>query len=461
MRYAIGLEPTAIESSRHDHGVMMDVLDGTRHRDFDPDNNRYKYEEDFALISELNVKSIRYHSGMHKIAKHSANPANYDWDETDRIMASIRDHGLIPTIDLVHHVTPYWTSYDDPNFPNYLLEFGLAFAERYPWIKRYTIINEPFVTMLFCGHEGIWHPYKASSLTFAEMILNSAKAICMVAEKLRELDPEITFLHTDTCEFHIPSDPSNRQVVAWTSYCNERRFWHDDLMRGEVDEAHTFSGYLESQGIDCGILNWYREHPFTDYTRGLDYYSHSEVEWSDFDRHYRPSTKPKGFAAVAKDYIRRYPDVPITVSESNIRGTVYDRISWLKFMVEQCEKLETDSGKEIEFCWYGLADACDWNHLVTQYNQALDPVGLYYLSDHEIHGRLWERNPSELTACYCRLAKGEIGGKDIPAFTFRSPVDKWMSGFQKFMGHWNWIDTEKYLQSKLSKQSSSGTSAIA
>jgi dTDP-4-dehydrorhamnose reductase len=34
-----------------------------------------------------------------------------------------------------------------------------AFAQRYPWVERYTVINEPFVTAWLSGYCEIWHPH--------------------------------------------------------------------------------------------------------------------------------------------------------------------------------------------------------------------------------------------------------------------------------------------------------------
>ena len=47
---------------------------------------------------------------------------------------------------------------------------------------------------------------------------------------------------------------------------------------------------------------------------------------------------PRGFAAVAEDYLNTY-GLPAMLSETNIRGALHERIAWLKFMEAECEEL--------------------------------------------------------------------------------------------------------------------------
>lgn len=136
------------------------------------------------------------------------------------------------------------------------------------------------------------------------------------------------------------------------------------------------------------------------------------------------------------DYVNRYK-LPVMLSETNIRGDVSDRISWLKFMVEQCETLAENLkplGIPFEgFCWYPFIDSCDWCSLVREANGNVDPQGIYRL-DAERH----ERISSELSEIFAALAQGEITSKDIPAYHFKRPSNRVLKNFLPLMKDWDW-----------------------
>ncbi len=101
---------------------------------------------------------------------------------------------------------------------------------RYPWVRYYTIINEPFVTALFCGGEGIWYPHFRSKKSFVPMILNMSDAICRVSEYLTETLDEVHFVHVDACEKHRPI---NAESIENARFRNELRFLVPDLILGK------------------------------------------------------------------------------------------------------------------------------------------------------------------------------------------------------------------------------------
>jgi hypothetical protein len=147
---------------------------------------------------------------------------------------------------------------------------------------------------------------------------------------------------------------------------------------------------------------------------------------------------------VALDYVDRYP-FPVMLSETNVRGRVEDRISWLKHMVAECEALVPDlqrRGLSFEgFCWYPYIDSTDWSSLVREPLRAIDPQGIYYLCDR------FERRESELSHLYARLARGEIGSAEIPAYRFEEPVlvGRRVGKYLPLMEGWDWREGEPSL----------------
>jgi hypothetical protein len=127
------------------------------------------------------------------------------------------------------------------------------------------------------------------------------------------------------------------------------------------------------------------------------------------------------------------------LSETNIRGYVSDRISWLKYMVEQCETLEEIlKARKLPFegfCWYPFIDSTDWCSLLTKANCNIDPQGIFWLDCDSK-----KRNTSELSEIFEALTRGEITSKDIPAYHFQAPLDRVLKNFLPRMSHWQWKD---------------------
>jgi hypothetical protein len=141
------------------------------------------------------------------------------------------------------------------------------------------------------------------------------------------------------------------------------------------------------------------------------------------------------------DYVNRF-NLPVMLSETNIRGSVHERISWLKYMVEQCEILQDflkPRGIPFKgFCWYPFIDSTDWCSLVTKANCNIDPQGIFWLDcQHK------KRNASELSEIFEALARGQITSKDIPAYRFESELNKMLKNFLLMMDNWQWIEPFK------------------
>jgi len=208
-----------------------------------------------------------------------------------------------------------------------------------------------------------------------------------------------------------------------------------DMVLGKVDEKHRLYDYLRTNGASEERLARLRAKPARIDVLGLDYYSHCELEWCTQGRIY-PNQTPEGLVPTALEYAERYR-LPLMLTETNIRGYVSDRISWLKFMVEQCEEIETKLaplGLAFEgFCWYPFIDSTDWCSLVKEANGNIDPQGIYYL-DSDCR----KRNASELSEIFASLARGQISSKDIPAYRFQPPLDRQLEGFLPMMAHWHW-----------------------
>jgi dTDP-4-dehydrorhamnose reductase len=309
------------------------------------------------------------------------------------------------------------------------------FARRYPWVTDYTIINEPVATAILSGFMGEWYPHWRDRAGVVPIILGKARAISRITPMLERMVPNLRIVHVDTCERHHALDP---QSQYHTDFGNYLRFIILDLILGRVDRDHPLHGVFTEHGMTEEDCARFREAPARVDVLGLDFYAHSELGWNVEGQ--SDDFLPWGFRRVALDYVDRYPGLPVMLTETNVRGRVEDRITWLKYMVMECERLVPDleaRGRRFEgFCWYPYIDSTDWDSLVRQPNRSIDPQGIYYLSSG------FDRRESELSRLYQQLARGEIGSAEIPAYRMEEPVlvGRRVGKYLPHMEGWDWKD---------------------
>ncbi|MBV9267081.1 MAG: beta-galactosidase [Acidobacteriaceae bacterium] len=412
--------------STHIFGAGQDILGTTRHIEF--------WREDLRRLLNAGIRLLRYSIPWHRIEKQRR---VFDWEWMDRPLRFMKQAGMQPIADPLHHTSfPEWLTdgFLHPEFPCLYSRFVAQVHERYPFIRSYTVFNEPLPTTLFCSYTGLWYPHHASDRHFVAMALQTGRAICLACETLKRHDRSIEFLHVDTAEHHQPLE---RRCTEWVQFANARRFLMTDLVLGRVRRDHELYHYLISNGATDKDLKWFQDHRATISTLGLDYYIHSEMAWFWCRDKARPdiagvNPSPRGFASVAEDYITRY-NLPVMLSETNVRGTVRERIGWLKFMESECEELVLSGHDFRGFCWYPSIDTTDWWNLVRQATGQTDPQGIWSL-----HPKQLTRIDTELSRTYSRLARGEICSRHIPVLGFGPELQRRLRGYKRIScGSWD------------------------
>lgn len=407
----------AFESTKL-HGSGTDILGTTRHIEF--------CENDLGMLLDAGLRDLRYSIPWHRIERLAG---EFDFTWMDVPMRFMERNGMSPVVDPLHHVSfPDWLEggFFHPLFPKLYERFVLEFARRYPWVRRFTVFNEPLPTTIFCSLNGTWYPHRASEEDFVTAALAAARSIAITTASLKRLDPANEFVHIDTCESHRSLE---RKADTWTAFAMERRFLMHDLVLGRVSSGHPLYEFLIENGAPAAELSWLQDNPGLIDVIGLDYYPHSEMEWRWRGREQmaRKLKQARGFAAVARDYIERY-QLPVMLGETNIRGSVNDRIAWLKFMQQQCEELVRDGVDFRGFCWYPSIDSTDWCHLCTKMTGTIDPQGIWSLCPERT-----ERRATELSHLYRGLAQGEITWRDLPSRGFDAPWEERLVAFEPLL----------------------------
>jgi beta-glucosidase/6-phospho-beta-glucosidase/beta-galactosidase len=406
------------------HGWGVDILGSTNHIE--------RWRHDLDMLSEAGIRNLRYSVPWHRIENA---PGRFDFSWIDGPMEHMRATGMNPIVDPLHHTSfPDWLDEGlaNPELSALYCRFLDRFSERYRWVRDYTIVNEPLPTTLFCSYTGMWYPHGTSDGEFVRMAVNVARTVCDAARLLRSRRSDVRLVHIDTCESHAALD---REAEPWVAFANERRFLMHELILGRVGRGHPLSTYLARNGMTEDDVRRFQDRAAPFDILGLDSYSHSEMEWFTGEGGTAqiswPVTRPRGFASVSRDYQDRF-GAPMLLAETNIRGTVEDRLTWLRFMQEQYDTAVAGGVDLRGFCWYPSIDTTDWANCCTHSTSEIDPQGLWILDTNR-----WERISSELSQCYSALARGKISYRDIPAYGFEEPLDRDLQGYLRLMKHWD------------------------
>jgi beta-glucosidase/6-phospho-beta-glucosidase/beta-galactosidase len=392
---------------------------------FETTQHDSRWRDDVALLDREGIRRLRYPVRWHRV---EAQEGRFDWTHTDETLGYLRDAGFDPIVDLVHHTSyPLWLTggFADPRFGPSYVRYAREFALRYPWVREYTLFNEPFSTLFLSGHEAIWPPYGSGVRGFVDLIANVLPAVAETSRLYRELLPGARHVWVDTCEHHTGSDASGR---AYAAMANDRRFLVLDAFLGRGYSSDSDLGTAlddaggdrlrDIAGGDVDVL-------------GLDYYAHCQWNFSEAGGS-TPTPTPIALADLIGQYWARY-DLPCMITETNIRGRTSDRATWLKYVLEQCEEAQA-RGVPIEgVCWFPVIDSTDWDSLLFRCDEHIDPVGVYWLDER------FDRRSSVMSEAYGRAARGSRSA-DLPAYRLAEPVASWLRGYLPQMDHWSWQD---------------------
>ena len=382
------------------------------------------WRADLDRLQACGVGTLRYPIRWHRIEQR---PGRFDWACVDPVLEHLAETGTVVIADLVHHTSyPRWLEggFGDPRFGPALLRFVERFAERYPWIPAYQVLNEPFATLLLCAHEGLWPPYHRGMRAFVAMLLNVMPPFLEATRRARELLPDAWHLYGDSCEHH---SSAGREGAAFAAVANDRRFFLLDVLLGhELDEARPFVAEVVAAG-GRALLDLEPGHVDV---LGLDYYAHNQWQYWSREDGIVSAPDPLPLADVIEQYWHRYR-LPLVLGETNVRGFASDRATWLKYTLEQCEMARERGVPLNGYCWFPFVDSCDWDSLLYECRGSIDPVGAFWLDERR------NRHASSMSRSYALAASG-TPSSELPAYRLQPPVSDWLRGWLHHVPHWEW-----------------------
>jgi beta-glucosidase len=389
---------TGIECSapRIHGGHRQDELRKTGHWD--------RVEEDLAAVAAFGISSLRYGIPFHVVA---ADPQRLDWAWTDRAMAALQANGIEPIADLLHFGVPDdLEGFIDPRLPARFEAFAAAFAERYPWVRAYTPVNEPLVSATFSARLGWWNERRTDDRSFARALDGVSACAVLAMEAIRARRPDAIFLQSDACEGYQPMAVS---ALPEATFRNELRFVTFELTYGRRPGAVVVD-WLAANGVGEDRLAWFAEHGSSEgCIVGHDYYAGNE--WQvEADGSVTQAAQRQGYAALAREYHDRL-GLPFMLSETNWEGA--EAPTWLAEVWNGAMQLRLEGLPIRGFCWYGFVDHVDWDSILRDDAGRANACGLVDL----------DRRPHPVGEAYRALAMAARAGElhAIPALEGVAP----------------------------------------
>jgi beta-glucosidase/6-phospho-beta-glucosidase/beta-galactosidase len=360
---------TGIECSypTNDHGRWRrDEMEAMGHYEL--------WAKDFELAREIGVTHIRYGPPLHLVFQ---GPGKFDWSLVDEPMADLERYGPEPIVDLCHFGVPDWLGdFQNSEIAEAFTEYAAAFAERYPWVRFYTPVNEMYVCARKSTLDGDWNEQRCDESAFINAVFNLAFASVGMTDAILKRRDDAIFVNSETTEFSQPCCPEP-EVNAIADFENQRRFLPLDLIY-----AHKVSdemrGYLHEHRVTDEVLDRFshRKVPRRSIL-GLDYY-----EWNEhlIDPEGRPRSLGElfGWYTIAMQYYDRYR-MTMMHTETN-RMDAADAPRWLWRQWHNVQLALRNNVPLVGFTWYSLTDQIDWNIGLARPLGVIFPVGLFDLN---------------------------------------------------------------------------------
>ena len=344
-------------------------------------------DSDLDLLADLGVRTVRYPLLWERTAPDGVNEARWEW--ADRRLAGLRARGIEPIVGLLHHGSgPRYTSLLDPEFADKFAAYAAAVARRYPWITRYTPINEPLTTARFSALYGHWFPHARDDRSFARAIVNELRGIQLAMRAIRDVNSNAVLIQTED----LGKTYSTPRLEYQAQFENERRWLTFDALCGAWDHESTMWRFLRWAGIAERELEQLRAESSKPDVLGINHYVTSERFLDErLDRYPQAAHGGNqsdvyadveaarvladgcgGPRMVMAEAWKRY-GLPIALTEVHIGATREDQLRWLhEAWCAAREARETGADVRAVTAW-SLFGAFDWHALVTRSDGHYEP----------------------------------------------------------------------------------------
>ena len=355
-------------------------IDGQRSRDQLRETGHEARSGDVDLIADLGVHATRYPVLWEKVAPYHPQVRDYGW--ASERLGALAERGVEPIVTLLHHGSgPAYTSLLDPRFPELFAEYAAATARRFPWVTRWTPINEPLTTARFSTLYAAWYPNRFfDDAAFARAIVNETRAFALAAERIREVVPSASFLLTEDLQSFTAADEG---VESYAEHKRQRMYLSCELLQGRIADGHPMHRYLiERGGVAASELAWFERRPQPPDVMGWNYYPNSErwLESEGAGGHRNSSLvdvapermDPRALLRAA----HRRLGIPLALSEVHVIGTGRERARWMVQRFADTVALREEGVPVVGFGAWAAFGMVDWVSLLRR-NDGVREDGIY------------------------------------------------------------------------------------
>jgi dTDP-4-dehydrorhamnose reductase len=199
--------------------------------------------EDIELLASLGVAATRYPVVWER--------GDFAWARPR--LERLRERGVEPIVTLLHHGSgPAHTSLVDPDFPHLFADYAEAAARAFPWVRRWTPINEPLTTARFSTLYGHWYPNLRDDRAFGTAVTNEALAIELAIQRICKVNPRAELMVTEDLQGFRAGDGGVQREV---DFLRERSYLGLELLMGRVRKGHSMWTYLtRDAGVSESLL---------------------------------------------------------------------------------------------------------------------------------------------------------------------------------------------------------------
>lgn len=328
-----------------------------------------RWKEDLNLVKELGLNVLRYGLPYYAIQQ---GPDKYDWTFADEVMREIKRLDIIPILDLMHFGVPDWIgNYQNPELPIHFANYAKALAQRYPWVRFYTPVNEIYVTARVSAKDGLWNEQATSDFAFVTAMKNIVAASILANHQLAKFRPDCVIVQSESAEYIHEGYVTKSDEISLE---NKLRFLALDLLYAHPTDSDV-AIYLFDNGLSREEYDWFMAGEPPGYqVMGNDYYGRNE-KIKLHDGSLISASDVLGWYQITKQYYDRYRK-PVMHTETNVFDA-NEAPSWLWKQWINILQMRKDGVPVLGFTWYSLIDQIDWDIELAEIKGTINECGLF------------------------------------------------------------------------------------
>jgi dTDP-4-dehydrorhamnose reductase len=349
--------------------------------------------DDLDRLAALGAHAVRYPVLWERTAPGRIEDA--DWSFADERLGRLRELGARPIVGLVHHGSgPRWTHLLDDSFVTGLASFARAVAERYPWVRDFTPINEPLTTARFSALYGHWYPHARSDAAFLRALLVECQATRAAMRAIRTVTPDARLVQTED----FGTVFSTPHLAYQAEFENLRRFASLDVLTGQLGTTHPLRAFFVDGGLPAEALDSFVDDRCPPDVIGINYYVTSDRFLDERAFDYPPDVRGGnhretyadveavrvcedgivGHRGVLQQMWDRY-HLPLAFTEVHLGCSPEEQVRWLHEAWQASVAARADGIDVRAITPWSAFGACDWDSLLVEKRGHYEP-GLFDVS---------------------------------------------------------------------------------